>query len=728
STQVLRKVSERLGGLEPIINQICEISCSPGLSIGVLHHGEVIHKVNYGYRDIAAKTPPGSDTLYSINSMTKALTAAAVGVLVEDGLLRWDTPVHTILPDFGKGHGEIGRKMTIVDLLSHRSGVISPDTFFFQDYNEVLLRRGQEIETFNYANQEGFFRASFIYSNFGYGVAGLVVEKLSGMEFGCYLRTKIFDPLHLERTTTDDVSNDDNFGVSYCVLEDRELYPVPPPKVKSETALEGAAGVKSTVNDLLHLYQVFMETCNTQIQLQSTCTDGSPFKQCPTLIKAHNSMEGSTLREHAYGLGWVRCQLPGVLGKLGINGRLQMDLPTVGVGGTSRLRLYHEGLMPGSTTNVYTFPERMTAIVVLQSAVALNDCPDWISQLLVETVFDVPQRNDFIQLAQGSAKRMLALVPSMASKLSSERVENTRPSLDLGQYVGRYFNPIKTFFVEVTQQADESISEICRRFRAAPRRIQRRVEHVVHLADTARLIEQHYSLQTTNLKTQVRSTLELAKSLSAISISKENEILAKLDQLEKEKSSLLLCISLVHMDLLGDIQGGVGKLVTGHVAKMPERQDSQKLQVVDIESSASKRFQTSSNEKPKQRSETESMLRDQVKGLSVKDEVTSNPQKGNLEHQFTDIIELICRADKTPNEAREYEDDTNDKPTPWNYHHSYEKNSSECTAWQMNGDASGRERSGLSSKHRYKDVTARGFSRQFNGNINDPEMLKTFLA
>ena len=454
SSQDLWEVAERLENLEPIISKICQESSCSGLSLGVLHCGKVVYKTDYGYRDVEAEKPPTSDTLYSINSMTKAMTAAAIGILVEDGLMCWDTPIHTILPGFGKDHGEVGKMMTIVDLLSHRSGMISPDTFFFQDYNAILLQKGQEVKTFNYSNRKGSFRDSYVYNNFGYAVAGLVVEELSGMEFGDYLTTKIFNSLCLQRTTTSCMSDDDNIGKCYCVLENRELCPVPPPKVTKGKALEGAAGVKSTVNDLLRLYKNFMQACNTQIQLESTSTKYSPFKQCATLIKAHNLMEGATLRENAYGLGWVRCQLPGVLGKQGVNARLQMDLPVTGAGGASRLCLYHEGLMPGSSTNVYTFPETMTAVVVLQSGVALNDCPDWISQLLIETIFDVPQRNDFVQLVRDSAERMLALVPSMHWTLDSQRVPNTKPSFDLGKYVGRYFNPIKNFFVKVTQLED----------------------------------------------------------------------------------------------------------------------------------------------------------------------------------------------------------------------------------------------------------------------------------
>ena len=205
------------------------------------------------------------------------------------------------------------------------------------------------------------------------------------MEFGSYLKTKVFDPLHLERTTASDLSNDPNIGKCYCVLENRELYPVPSPKVNREKALEEAASVKSTVNDLLRLYQDSMKACNVQIQLESTSTKDFPFKQCATLIEAHSFMEGAALRENAYSLGWVLCQLPGVLGKQGINARLQMDLPAIGGGGVSGLCLYHEGPMPGSSTNVYTFPETMTAVVVPQNEVALNDFPDWVSQLLIET-------------------------------------------------------------------------------------------------------------------------------------------------------------------------------------------------------------------------------------------------------------------------------------------------------------------------------------------------------
>lgn len=149
-----------------------------------------------------------------------------------------------------------------------------------------------------------------------------------------------------------------------------------------------------------------------------------------------------------------------------------------------------------------------------------------------------------------------------------------------------------------------SISEIYRRFQDAPRRIQQHLEHITQIADTAQLIQQHHSLQTINIDKQVRTTLNQAKKVSAIldqitsdhahgSVrnywkilkgKREKEILGNLDQLEKEKSSLLLSISLVHTDLLGNIQGGVGKLAEELTSLMSERQESQRERSVDINS------------------------------------------------------------------------------------------------------------------------------------------------
>lgn len=109
----IRADIQRLENIRPLIQEICEVSSSSGLSLGVLHEGQVLYRDNFGHRDVESREPPNSDTFYNINSMTKAVTAAATGVLVEEGLTQWNKPVRELLPAFGDGHGEIGKMINL---------------------------------------------------------------------------------------------------------------------------------------------------------------------------------------------------------------------------------------------------------------------------------------------------------------------------------------------------------------------------------------------------------------------------------------------------------------------------------------------------------------------------------------------------------------------------------------------------------------------------------------
>jgi len=91
---------QRLEALSPQITEILRLSSTAGASVGVLHIDEVVYTANYGYRDIEAKIPPNEDTLYYIASLSKFMTAAGLGTLVEAGELEWEDQVSKALPDF----------------------------------------------------------------------------------------------------------------------------------------------------------------------------------------------------------------------------------------------------------------------------------------------------------------------------------------------------------------------------------------------------------------------------------------------------------------------------------------------------------------------------------------------------------------------------------------------------------------------------------------------------
>lgn len=96
----MKETIDRLQALGPVIIRICAISGTPGVSIGVLHHNEVIYTAGLGIRDVGLSLPPDENTIYHIASMSKAVTVAAVGILVDEKYLDWVTPICTLVPEF----------------------------------------------------------------------------------------------------------------------------------------------------------------------------------------------------------------------------------------------------------------------------------------------------------------------------------------------------------------------------------------------------------------------------------------------------------------------------------------------------------------------------------------------------------------------------------------------------------------------------------------------------
>src|SRR5256885_12623534 len=95
----------------------------PGVAIAIVQDGRVLLAKGYGVRKWGEPAPVDERTLFGIASNTKAFTATALGILVEEGKLRWDAPVIDYLPGFAMYDPFVTRELTIRDLLVHRSGL-----------------------------------------------------------------------------------------------------------------------------------------------------------------------------------------------------------------------------------------------------------------------------------------------------------------------------------------------------------------------------------------------------------------------------------------------------------------------------------------------------------------------------------------------------------------------------------------------------------------------------
>lgn len=117
------ELDDRIAGAHRTIEEVFAAVRSPGLSYAVVQDGELLTSAHLGYRDVERKTKADDDTIYSLASMTKAIIAILIGQLVHESLLDWQTPIEKIIPEFRCQTPEDGSLITIIDLLTHRTGI-----------------------------------------------------------------------------------------------------------------------------------------------------------------------------------------------------------------------------------------------------------------------------------------------------------------------------------------------------------------------------------------------------------------------------------------------------------------------------------------------------------------------------------------------------------------------------------------------------------------------------
>jgi CubicO group peptidase (beta-lactamase class C family) len=176
---------------------------APGAAVLVIRNGQVVFERGYGVADARTLHKIDAHTNFRLASCTKQFTAMAVMFLVHDGKLRYEDRLTNIFPDFP----EYGKSITIRNLLNHTSGLL--------DYEDLMAKPvpGTAPEEIPQIKDAGVLEllkqqkttkfppgTKWDYSNSGYAVLAMVVEKVSGQRFGEFLRARIFAPLDMTQT------------------------------------------------------------------------------------------------------------------------------------------------------------------------------------------------------------------------------------------------------------------------------------------------------------------------------------------------------------------------------------------------------------------------------------------------------------------------------------------------------------------------------------------------
>jgi CubicO group peptidase (beta-lactamase class C family) len=181
-----------------LIEAVMEESGTPGMSVAVGIDGRIVWSEGFGYADVEQRIPVWEETKFRIGSVSKPVTAAAVGLLVQQGKLDLDAPVQRYVPSFPEKRWPITTRL----VAGHLAGVrhYAGDEFLSaRRYSTVL--EGLEI----FQNDTLLFQPGtrYSYSSYGWNLVSAVVEGAAGEEFLSYMQTNVFDPLGLTHTTPD---------------------------------------------------------------------------------------------------------------------------------------------------------------------------------------------------------------------------------------------------------------------------------------------------------------------------------------------------------------------------------------------------------------------------------------------------------------------------------------------------------------------------------------------
>jgi D-alanyl-D-alanine carboxypeptidase len=168
-----------------------------GLSVAVVRDGRVVLAKGYGYANLAERVPASATTIYRLASVTKEFTAAAILHLTERGRLSLDDPIGGYLPDYP---GD-GRRITIGQLLSHTSGLSDASVLpLLEESGGVGMDRNQLIDLVAAQPLDSEPGSEHSYSNVGYILLGLLIERVTGTSYADYVESEILRPLGLDRT------------------------------------------------------------------------------------------------------------------------------------------------------------------------------------------------------------------------------------------------------------------------------------------------------------------------------------------------------------------------------------------------------------------------------------------------------------------------------------------------------------------------------------------------
>lgn len=189
-------------GFEKEVEALRQKIGAPGVAIAIVENGKTTMARGFGVRQLGSTAPVDADTTFQTGSTGKAVTAAALAILVDEGKIKWDDPVIKHMPWFRMHDPWVTREITVRDLLVHRSGLGLGQGDLMM-VPRTRLTRKQTVERVAYLKPRTSFRSAYAYDNILYAVAGQLIEEVTGQRWEDFVRARVLRAGGMMTATTD---------------------------------------------------------------------------------------------------------------------------------------------------------------------------------------------------------------------------------------------------------------------------------------------------------------------------------------------------------------------------------------------------------------------------------------------------------------------------------------------------------------------------------------------
>jgi CubicO group peptidase (beta-lactamase class C family) len=250
---------------------------APGAAVLVMKNDSIVFKKAYGFANLEEQTPVTTTTNFRLASITKQFTAMCVMMLAERGLLSYEDSLSKFFPDFPP----YGKTITIRHLLMHTSGLVDyesliPDSQTVQVLDRDCLELLKKVDTLYFP-----VGSKYQYSNTGYALLALIVEKVSGKRFADFLKGNIFDKVGMPTTVAfeNGISTVANRAFGYSFKDEKWIRT----DQSITSAVLGDGGIYSNVEEMarwvsaLYKYKLISRETQRAAWTEATLNDGTPI-------------------------------------------------------------------------------------------------------------------------------------------------------------------------------------------------------------------------------------------------------------------------------------------------------------------------------------------------------------------------------------------------------------------------------------------------------------------